>query len=717
MKAYSKQILWNEFEPNTEWRFLPKVVRRGRKTYKLEKCERWISLDTETAWNHDEENPIAWVYQWAFKFGEQIVIGRRPSEFIAALQTLTDAFGLSDDKCITVFVHNLSYDIEYLFQWLQEAFGKPRILAIKPRKFISFEVSGFLFVCSYKLSNKSLLTWGNDLNVEHKKLAEEKAYYDEVHYQDEALTPDKWDYQIRDVVTLDECVEKQMKAYGDTVLTIPLTSTGYVRRDARRNYKAERKNRKRFLLTRLYPETYKACRGEFAGGLTHGNRFYAGQTVRPEPDKGEFIRHRDFRSHYPTQQRVRKFPVGAFTFYAEHMDAKDLPDLCRKYCVLMLVTFENAHLRRGQVLPVLSATNAYKGRLTPLKMVEDNGRVLDAEGVFQLYLTELDFDLIQRQYRFDAYDIDKAWVSPRGYLPEYMKKTVDEYFYGKTKWKKLVKAEKDRGENADKDLLAYLELELMKSKNGLNGIYGMSATDILRESFKMDEFGAWSVETPDLTEALNKYYDSENSFNRYQFGIYTTSWARYELIEYADLIQKTGGTVLYVDTDSIFYVSNEVVEKAVEALNEKKKEKALSIGAFIEYEGKKVHYDAFEDEKEDITAFRFLHAKCYAYEVTHKSGAKELKCTIAGVTEWEDATRKFGRVDELGTIEELAKGKVFRRCGGTKAAYVMNPKGIYEVNGHKVEAGAACIITPTTKTLKNELETYDEVIDWEVRCD
>ena len=715
MKGNLRQIPTKSCEFNPpEWKFLTKTkVVRG-KVQKTEICERWISLDTETAWNHDEENPIAWVYQWAFKWGDDVVIGRKPSEFVECLRRIQNKFDLSPSRQVVIFVHNLSYDIEYLRQWLVDEFGKCRMLCVKPRKFITFEVGGFIFKCTYKLSNKPLRTWAGDLGTAHQKIAEKKAYYQEIHYQDEELSSDNWEYQILDVVVLDECIEKQMKAYNDSLLTIPLTSTGYVRRDCRRNYKKDRRNRKRFLQTALTAEQYEACAGEFEGGVTHGNRFFANKTVRPDASKGEFIRHRDFRSHYPSQQRTKKFPVGTWCKYGSHLSISDIQPLLKTYNVLMKITFENMTIKNGVVLPILSATRAYKGRLTKLDMVEDNGRVLELKGIFTIYCTELDLEWLLKQYEIGSYDIDAAWICAKGFIPEYLRMTVDEYFYGKTKWKVEEQREKEKGEAKDKERLIWLGTELMKSKNGLNGLYGMTATSVLRTSYEVEPNGEWKAETPELSKALAQYYASENSFNRYQFGIYTTSWARYELLWFADFIQTNGGTVLYVDTDSIFYVSNEDLEKLIEAENARRRERALKMGAYIEFEGEKVNYDAFEDERENIVSFRFLHAKCYAYEYKTKSGKTELKCVIAGVEAYEDATHEFSREDELENIDRLTQGTKFVRCGGTKAKYVEMQPTVINIDGHMTEVGSACIITNTTKTLKSELETYDEVIDWQV---
>lgn len=689
------------------------IRKKGNNTGKNMIMSRWLSLDTETSNNHKEDDELlGWIYQWCFKIGDDVVIGRTPAELIDCLKKIETYCGLDAEHELVCYIHNASYDLQYLKFFFRSVWGDPQILAVASHKIISWRSGPFIWKCSWKLSNKSLNAWSSDLGTEHRKLVG-AIDYDAIKYQDSDLDPDTdWAYQINDVLAMDEAMEKQLAMYDDNLATVPLTSTGYIRRTARKHYREENKNRKAFISTRLYAESYKACLREFAGGLTHGNRFYCGQTV----DVNDFpqfdaIRHRDFVSHYPSQQRTKAFPIGRLFLYSTHGDINKIKKLKQDgYWILFDFSLYNPEVKSNDVImPILSEAKARAGMLGKCKFISDNGRILRCEGAFTITVTDQDAEWILKQYKFDAYNITNIYVSRRGRLPEFMIQTVDEFMYGKTAFKQLMKAA------PDKQTKEYYAMELMKAKNGLNGIYGCTAQRPVRDEVTMEPNGEWKVRAKnddEIQEELDKFYKNRNNFMRYQWGCATTSCARSELLEFCELIQNSGGVPLYCDTDSIFYLSNADVEKAIEDKNERLRAHSERLGAFIEYEGKRVYYDQFADEEESINKFRFLHAKCYAYE---ENG--ELHVTVAGVPSYEDATKQFSRVDELGSIDNLDQGFVFSRCGGTSSKYTETVPQIIDIEGHKTEVGSACIIKRTTKRLNSMFSIYDTLTIMEDNVD
>lgn len=695
----------SDYQPQTEY----KSIKTKSHTKKKEYLERWISLDTETSHNHNEQAPIGWIYQWAFKFGDDIVYGRKPSELIPVLVRIASFYKLDEVKRAVIYVHNLSYDFQYLKDYIIEEWHEYSILAIAKHHIINFVTSCFEWRCSYKLSNKSLAKWSKDLGCKNRKL-EGFVDYEKIHYQSEELTAEDWAYMYGDVETLDECIERQLLLYNDNISTVPLTSTGYIRRDCRRNFQKDKHNFRRFQRTALNSITYKMCRAEFSGGLTHGDRFRVGETVRaPE---GEWIGHRDFRSHYPSQQRTKGFPMANFCLYAIDTDITTVNEQLKDHCILCEIEITNAEIKGSWVtFPYLQVSKCIEGRGTNIiKMVKDNGRVLQLAGTTTLYCNEHDLKWLLRLYRFEHFKIKKLYVSKRGYLPEFMIDTIDSYFEGKTKYKKLAKAETDKDKKLD------FELSLMKSKNGLNGIYGCSATDPVRATFELNN-GAeevWSCTQPEsIDEALESFYNSRNNFMRYQWGCWTTSSARDELMTFIyDVIGVE--RCIYCDTDSIFYLASPETEAKIEDYNKKLEARSIEIGAFIEYEGERVTYNSFEAE-ENIQSFRFLHAKCYAFEDMEG----ELHCTIAGVpariitgTDSEGKATYYTREEELGSIDELDAGKVFTKCGGTAVSYQEHYPDIYYNEVEATEYSSSAILLKTTKTLSSEIEAYFEPLTY-----
>jgi hypothetical protein len=87
------------------------------------------------------------------------------------------------------------------------------------------------------------------------------------------LANDKLDYVCNDVLGLVEAVDIEMQHDNDNLYSFPLTSTGYVRRDAK---EAMRQVSHTFVSSQL-PDygTYAMCSEAFRGGNTHANRYYA----------------------------------------------------------------------------------------------------------------------------------------------------------------------------------------------------------------------------------------------------------------------------------------------------------------------------------------------------------------------------------------------------------------------------------------------------------
>lgn len=691
-----------------------------------------IYLDTETAHNYDPDTQMGctWIYQWAFRWCRQFAIGRTPSSLLNALDWVAEANGCEAEKLhLLVYIHNASYDLSYLLPFLKQRYGIRNILATAPHKIIALEAGPFVFRCSYRLSNRSLYKWGKDLNIKHQK-KKGMIDYDVRRYQNSKLVRRDWIYQLYDVVALEECVLAELAREHDTLASIPLTSTGYIRRYARKLSRAHR-DRERFLKTRLTVETYKAARFSFAGGLTHGNRFLAAHTISctrfihfvsasgKKKIKRCYMFHRDFRSMYPSEMSGDFFPSTPFElFYSFEPGVpcswREVDDLAAENCCLITAIVRGMELKKGETLPYAQYSKWVLGASSDWHAdVLDNGRIIKCTGTAALTFTEIDWNILRQQYVFEEEPrIMEVWFSKRGPVPEYLRETVDHFYQGKSELKDVCKHLDAIGAPEAEQIDA--AISLTKSKNGLNGCSGMAATDPVRLDYHLDE-NTWEWSHTLLTndiiaEKLDKFYNSRNSFMRYQVGIYVTAAARADLMKMYRIIGPKN--FVYGDTDSIFYISTPEIEERLEAENKRRYDAAIANHRYIEYDGKVVTYDAFELEKykgrtEKIKRFRFLHAKAYAY----KTNDNKLHVTVAGVAA-RDA-KGYTREQELRSIDNLKEGTVFRRCGSTTSVYLTAEPEIVMVDGHRIETAGGCVLLPTVKTLHEEINR-DLDLNWVV---
>ena len=622
----------------------------------------FATFDIETTTiDNGTDSPYGFMYHWQMDVGGYIVTGRRWEEWIKFMLKLVEIFKTDETRNFVVYIHNEAFEFQFIRDFLNAYFGGFHVFAAQRRKPIYVTTgNGIQFRCSYKLTNMSLeKAVQNELGVVHCK-ADGDLDYRVIRTADTPLDDTEFGYCVSDVVCLYELIERRLINEHDNLESIPMTSTGYVRRDCRNSCRKDADYREEFLKQEMTESVYTLLTEAGRGGNTHANRYMSGR-VWHEVDSF------DVASSYPAQMFLRKFPVSKFTPYGEIESMTELDGLLSEYACLFRVIFTGLEVRDNIGMPYIakSKSTAHSNHLTL-----DNGRVLSVinredrendRGYLALTLTDVDFQIIKEQYTWDEMSISDFHIATYGYLPEALLSQVMAYFRAKTELKDKIKEAEERGDEEEAANLAYL---YAKSKNRLNGIFGMCYTNPVRNVISINEKGKWIEETPEIADALKKYWKSRNSFLVYAWGVWITAWARRHL---EDLFNALGqDRVIYGDTDSGKAVDVDISK--IDALNAKVKALADKRGAYCDYNGTRYYMGVYEHEnKVPIAKFKTLGAKKYVYE-----DEKGLHVTISGVN------KKTG-AKELGSIDNFVPGFIFKDAGGLTLYYNYAEQGIHQI--------------------------------------
>lgn len=619
--------------------------RNNTRTYKDCIC----AFDIETT--NDAESRQAFMYVWQFQIDHITVIGRTWEEFLTFIGRIAEE--LKDNTYIVIFVHNLSFEFQFLRGIYH--FEPNEVFAIDSRKVLKCEMlNHFELRCSYLQTNMSLAEFTNKMGVKDVKLSGEDFDYSKERYPWTELTEQELQYCINDVKGLVEAMRIQMDLEHDSFYTLPLTSTGYVRRDV----KAAMRHYNRQELKDMLPDYDIFCmlREAFRGGNTHANRYYSGVIV-------EDVKSMDFASAYPAAQITQRFPMSPWL----KEDGMDL-DRCllkiykHKRACLMRVKLFNVRLREH----LWGAPYLAKAKCRNIKNCEnDNGRVLSAD-YLETTLTDLDFKIVLKEYEFDWIEFDDFYHCRYGMLPKQLRETVLEYFRRKTELKGV------SGE----------ELYYMKAKNKLNSVYGMSVQSSVKQSIDfIDDFIDRHDDERELLDISNK-----KAFMSYAWGVWTTAWCRYELEQALDLVGAE--KFVYCDTDSVKYLGN----VDFRTFNAQRRRRAVEAGACAMDPGGVQHYLGVMEHDADYMEFKTLGAKKYVYR--YNDG--KLGITIAGVNKKKGAEE----LEASGGLEAFKEGFVFKKAGGTESVYNDRPGISYlEREGRRVPITANLYITDSEYTV------------------
>lgn len=612
-------------------------VWKTKRRKKVKYADIISAFDIETSNLPELQQSI--MYIWQFQLGEKWTItGRTWDEFKTFIQRLEDR--IPDGCYLACYVHNLSFE----FQFLKSIIPVDDVLAMDDRKILRFRSGKLEFRCSYLHSNMSLEKFLDTMEVKSRKV---KGFdYEKIRYPWTELTPDELLYCVNDVRGLVQAIRNEMEKDGDDIYSIPMTSTGYSRREAKKALGGYR-----IYIKDMLPdlETFHALRQAFRGGNTHANRYYSNMLLEASRDGP--ITSYDISSSYPSVMLTERFP-GKF----RRTDPKYFRSAYRhdRACLLHMV-MRDVRLRR----PEWGCPYLAKGKVTDIARGEyDNGRILRAEYI-ELYITEIDYDIIAEEYDFN-YEILELWTARKSRLPEKLQALILKTYEEKTQLKGL-------------DDYLYT-----KKKNLFNAYYGMMVQNPCKVNY---EFVVGIMqEKPESLESLIDYYQ-RTGWLPYQWGVWVTAYARKKLEEGLRLIPAQD--FVYTDTDSIKFLGDHNADFA--KLNKKYLHESLSA---LDPKGKR-HYIGIFEKEEEYRAFKSLGAKKYAY--TDQNG--KLHLTVAGVA------KKAGAA-ELGDIHNFNEGFIFRKAGGLAAYYndQMKPVDV-TYKGHKLQISSNVCLLPSEYTL------------------
>ena len=593
----------------------------------------FIGMDTETSKKEIGTDNHIVAFSIAIRADHEnicSIYGHDPNEMLEALYLIREKLSAHD---IYIYFHNLAYDWVFIRKFFMNAFGEPvKQLNTKSHNPICIEFdNGIILKDSLILAACKLEKWAKNLDVEHQKAVGFWEYDKIRHQKNLSYTEKEVLYIENDVLALVECLDKTAEILHKFPFSMPYTNTGIVRDECK---KIGKKNRAHAFFEKIAPDFQQLDMMMFLfhGGYTHGNRYFYNSIILSK------VVCLDFASSYPFCMLAYKFPMTRFC-PTDDLSIDQILELSDKYAFMFKLILIKPDLkdRRKTPMPVLQYSKCVKAINPEL----DNGRILSADYI-EIYITELDLDIINRQYTYIKHICTEIQFSIKRYLPRWFTDYIFDLFVEKSKLK-------------GKDKINY---GIAKSK--LNSCYGMTVQKPLKDDL-VENYGTgdFEIEEKFNEENYNKYLKKQSSILPYQWGVWVTAYALRNLFDLGECVDYNHyGEWLYSDTDSIYAYNWD--QKKVDAYNERCKEllKANGYGAAV-VDGKE-YWLGIATEDKVCKEFIYQGSKRYAYR-----DDEGLHITVAGVP-------KSGKSCLKDDINNFTKGFCFDGITTGKKEVVYN---------------------------------------------
>lgn len=553
---------------------------------------------------------VGLMYVWQICINGYVFIGRTYKEFYNMLSDIKSVLNTGYGTRVVFYIHNLQYEFNVLRKYIEVV----DYFAINSRKpLYVVDARGIEFRCSYQLSGYSLAYLGD--NMLHKYIVHKNVGdldYSLIRTPETPLTRKELGYIVNDSRVVCNYIMERLER-GQTLGAMELTKTGAVRVMLVKHClhpkgRALNKSYIDYMQANIIdsPETYAEIRESTQGGFTHSNPYNTNKVFRISDDKG--VGHVDISSEYPFIMVTMKAPSGQ-PIKKERLTLEEYNTLRSEgYHIIARFRFKNIkasflydyYISRSRCRDIIGE-------------VESNGRIVSARKLITT-ITELDYDIIEKTYNYEEPEIMDALIYNSAYLPKEFVETVLYYYKNKTTLKGV------EGK----------EVEYMNSKELVNSIYGCILTDIVRPIFTYDIESGYGSESPNISEVLDKYNERKKRTSTYIWGSYVTAHARHKL--WTEGILPCGSSYIYSDTDSVFYIQSEELDKHFEDVNKKVLEelerisfiRRIPLEDFMPETIKGIKKPLGVWESEGVTDFKTLGAKRYI--TRDQEGVYRLTC-------------------------------------------------------------------------------------------
>lgn len=596
---------------------------------------------------------------WAVYGDDFFILGRTIEEFFTMIDAVASMLG---GIYLICEVHNLAYEFNNNVDFFADPIRYEDSFFRNASTPLYVRLHSLEFRCTAQLTHKTLEQIGKDIN--YHKLKETYDYnrllspYDELSLED-------INYSYRDVKILFLKIKDEIDAYSKQTRKkpnpniLPLTQTGYVRNDVKRNFSTTPQGRVILENTALTYSLYKFIRPAFYGGNVHANFRVIGKELRRVD--GNPLLHVDITSAYPWALCTKKFMLHLHEVQ-EQIDEFTLRSwLLRKdFGIVADITFLGVTLKPKHI-PYIPH-DEFSVKSACVGGTSENGKLVHADAL-RITLNDTDLRLVYECYNIEEVIVNKIYTGSKKRLPYSIVQTVVDYFCGKTTLKGVT--------TGDPTEDAYIQYQYTLKKQMLNGIYGLFATALENYSYTIDPktLAIRPSDEPEYKEA---------TVLPYQIALQVTAYVREVTVSMCNYLCETDGCEFwYTDTDSIFCHDDENARDYVEKWNAERRSELEELQKLYfdilpkNPKGVTQYLGSLSIEEDCLEAVSFCSIGAKRYYIGYPDGTYEITFSGLRATKrffdkesgtWKNGANTQRLIDMFGSMEnafnKIKKGTV-----------------------------------------------------------